>query len=129
MTEQNKVLNPNVAIVENFLKNLGKKNDEGTQFYSDVTILYGPGQIEHDYIQKEHKDLFKSWVKGEVSMFNVKCAGVSFIIEYTLNAGKGIRPALTPCQAFMVYKHQMSPVSLNIALAAKDLYREQRYTR
>ena len=129
MAEQKKANNPNVVILENFLKNLGQKNDEGTQFYSDVTIVYGPGQIEHDYIQKEHKDLFKGWVKGEVSMFNVKWAGVSFIIEYTLNAGKGIRPAWTPCNAFMVYKHKMSPVSLNIALAAKDLYREQRYTR
>ena len=69
MTEQNKILNPNVAIVENFLKNLGKKNDEGTQFYSDVTILSGPGMYEYNYVQNTHKDLFEEYteeVEGEI---------------------------------------------------------------
>ena len=129
MIEQTKAKNPNVAILEKFLKKLSQQNDEGTQFYSDVTVLYGPGQIEYNYIQKEHKDLFAAWKKGEVSIFNVKWAGVAFVIEYRLNASKGIRSAWTPCNAFMVYKNQISPVGLNIAIAAKDLYTEQHYAR
>ena len=131
MAEQNK--NYNLTIVQDYLERLGKKNDEGTQFYNDVTILSGPGMSEYNYLQNTHKDLFERWKKGEVSMYNVKWAGVAFVLEYQYGGEKiyeykGDRckaPVWNPWRAFVVYKHQITPVGLDLAVAVKNLFKEQ----
>lgn len=131
MAEQNEKYN--LTIIQDYLERLGKKNNKGTQFYSDVTILSGPGMSEYNYLQNTHKDLFERWKKGEVSIFNVKWAGVAFVLEYQYGGEKiyeykGDRfkaPVWNPWRAFVVYKHQITPVGLDLAVAVRDLFKEQ----
>ena len=125
--EQDKICNEKVAIIQPFLKKISEENDEGTAFYNDVTVLSGPGVSQYNHIYTNRRDLFDRWKKGEISMYNIKWAGVTFVIEY-----RAAKPALAfhrwnPSNAFMVYKHNTQPVSLDIAKAVKDLYDAQEY--
>lgn len=127
IAEQTKICNECTAVIEPVLKNLAEKNDEGTLFYSDITSLSGPGTAEYSYVQQKEPRLYQDWIDGKVSLFNIRNAGVCFVIEYQLNKGihDGViylTPRRVPEKAFMLYKHQKMPVPLNIAMAAKKLY-------
>lgn len=128
--EQNKICNANIAIIEPFLKKMSKQYDAGTRFYEDVTILYGPGISEYNHFVENRKDFYNRWKNGEVSIFNVKRAGVAFAIEYKEKTNmQSFLERCTPAHAFMVYKHHALPVSLDIATAVRDLYYAQEYRK
>ena len=125
--EQDKICNENVAIVQPFLKKISEENDEGTAFYNDVTVLSGPGTLEYNHIYANRRDLYERWKKGEISMFNIKWAGLTFVLEYAEPKPATFFVKRTPVSASMVYKHNTQPVSLVIAKAVKDLYDAQEY--
>jgi len=128
---EDKICNEKVAIVQPFLKNLSEQHDAGTAFYEDITVLSGPGQVEFNYFYKNRKDLFDRWQKGEVSIYNIKWAGVAFVIEYakihSIDRKTFANPVYKPANAFIVYKHREYPVDLDTATAVKDLHHAQEY--
>jgi len=134
-TEQTKICDENIAIIQPFLKEFGQKHDAGTGFYEDVTVLAGPGDAEYNHFRDERKDVFDRWQKGETSIYNIRWSGLTFIIEYKFdrnviyeNKGQKImRPIYVPSKSMMVYKHQEQPVSLKIALAVQNLFSAQEY--
>lgn len=133
--EQTKICDEKIAIILPFLKEFSKKHDAGTGFYEDVTILRGPGAAEYNYLRDNHQELFNRWQQGKVSMFNIKGAGLTFVLEYKLVPDAAYvykdtiltNPVYVPANAYTFYKHQSQPVSLEIAKAVKDLYTAQEY--
>ncbi|MBO7645231.1 MAG: hypothetical protein J6S57_02935 [Alphaproteobacteria bacterium] len=133
--EQTKICDEKIAIIQPFLKQLAEQNDEGTGFYEDVTVLRGPGGAEYNHFRDNMQNVFESWKRGKISIFNIKWSGLSFVLEYKLLPDaayvyKGAiltNPVYVPTKAYMVYKHQTQPVSLELAKAVKDLHSAQEY--
>ena len=141
MTETNNVKRYNemdkkceqlVASVEPFLKEFSKAHDCGTCFYDDITVLAGPSASEYNYFQNNRPELLKDWQRGLVSIYNIKWAGVAFVIEYKNffidEQGRLLpRPIRKPVNAFMVYNHNEYHVPFTLANEVKDLYAAQEY--
>ena len=133
--EQTKICDAKIAIIQPFLKQFAVTHNEGTGFYEDVTVLCGPGGMEYNYIRDNRKDLFERWQKGEVSIYNIKWAGLTFVIDYKFShtgifeyhGQKFAKPVYTPINATAIYKHNEQPVNLDLAIAVKDLYNAQEY--
>ena len=126
--ELDKICNDKIAILEPFLKKMSQQHDAGTGFYEDITVLSGPSFEEYNHFVENRRDTYDRWKRGEVSIFNIKFAGVVFVIEYqNATDPRGILQRRVPSNAFMVYKHRTYPVSLNIATAVQDLYHAQEY--
>lgn len=122
---QDKICRDKVAIIQPFLKSFAENHNEGTGFYSDVTILCGPGQVNYDYLMNGLPELYKSWQNGKVSIFNVKWAGLTFVLEYDNKVQLGWHPR--PIGAFMVYEGRKLEAPFDVAVAVKDLYSAQEY--
>ena len=116
--EKSKVCEAKIAVLKPFLENFSKEHDAGTRFYNDITVLsglslYGPKWFN---TTDEGNKLLERQKQNQVSIYTIKWAGASFVIEYDLT-GRVAKPT----NAFMVWNNQKFPVDLNTALAAKDL--------
>ena len=131
--EQKEICNRNIAIIRPFLKEFAEKHDEGSGFYEDIIVLRGPGITEYDDFCKNHRDLFARWKLGEVSIFNIKWSGVTFVLKYKLEnnennmRGENISSFYIHANASMIYKHKLQPIDLKVATAVKELYTAQEY--
>ena len=135
--EQDQLVQKNTAIVQPWLKDFAKDKPEiGTSFYTDVTILSGPhsNYFWNDPHGKELRE--RHHTKGDISIYYVKGAGASFIIEYKFDGNAIYKtktgvlfrgPHYTPINSYFLYKGQQYPVPMEIATAAGDLYKAQEY--
>ncbi len=132
--EQERMIQEKTGIVQPFLKEFSEKYDLGTGFYEDVTILSGPhGNFFWD--TEAGKQLRALNEAGKISISYVKFAGGAFIIEYRFDGNRIYRykdqifqaPNSTPINAYFLYDGKQYPVSMEIALAAKELHSAQDY--
>ena len=116
--EQDRLVEKYTAIVQPWLTDFAKNRPEiGTAFYSDVTILTGP---HDDYFWNNIKGqkLNELYQSGKISIYYVKYAGASFIIEYNFGNMRN---------AYFMYKGATFYVPMDIAIAVKKLYEAQEY--
>ena len=131
-----------IAIVRSFLKGFGEKRDLGTSFYEDITVMSGLGGNAYNYLAQKHPDVFERLNKGTVSVFRIK-ASATFVIEYSkkfFDENKlWLGGKMVPENAFIIYddwqeqpgKKAMvnmcreEPVSMDVALAVKELFWNQ----
>jgi hypothetical protein len=131
--EQDTICNDKIAIILPFLKQFSKEHDAGTAFYEDITSLsglslYGPKWF---YDTDEGKEVYELYRQNKVSIYTIKWAGASFVMEYGMpekyaNVRLGNYRGIIK-NAFMVWGNQKFPVSLDIAKAVKDLCAAQEY--
>lgn len=137
--EQDRLVRENTLVVKPWLERFAKEYNEthpgyiGTCFYTDVTILSGP----HDnyfWNTDAGKKLNADYQKGKISIYYVKGADAHFIIENNRRMGVGRwgdqlveMPIITPVDAYFMWQGRRYPVSLDVAVAAKNLYSAQEY--
>ena len=132
--EQDKICQEQIKIIEPFLKKFSEEHDAGTRFYNDITVLCGPMPFfgtDWFYATQEGRDINERFHKNQASIYVIKWAGASIVIEYYFTnfyQGK-MYPAGTyaPQNAFMVWKNQKYPVPMDVALAVQKLYQAQEY--
>lgn len=127
--EQDAICKEQIAIIEPFLKKFSEEHDCGTKFYSDITVLdglslYGPQWFS---ITEEGKNIYERYEKNKLSLYTIKWAGASFVIDYKVITNPGGRFARIPTETFMVHKNMKYPVPLDLALAVQKLYKAQEY--
>jgi len=123
--------NKQIAIIEPFLKRFSQEHDCGTCFYTDITALSGTSASGYKYFKEKHPDLFNRWQKGEVSVYNIKWAGATFVTDYKqtkfYNGQLFINPIKIPIHSFMIHENKEYPVSTYLAEAVKELHAAQEY--
>ena len=123
--EQDKICQEQIKIIEPFLKKFSEEHDAGTRFYNDITVLCGPMPFfgtEWFYATQEGMDINERFRKNQASIYVIKWAGASIVIEYYFTEG-----IYAPKNAFMVWKDQKYPVPMDVALAVQKLYQAQEY--
>ena len=121
--EQDAICKKNIAILEPFLKKFSEEHDAGTRFYEDITVLSGLSLYGSDWFYKseEGKDWYKRYREYKVSIFTIKWAGASFVVEYYNKSSAEIK------NAFMVWQNKKYAVPSDIVVAVRDLFSAQQY--
>ena len=132
--EQDRLVKQNMALVQPFLKEFSETYDLGTGYYEDVTILAGPHKnfFWNTEVGKKYRALYEA---GKVGIYCVKWGNGAFIIDYKFDGDRIYRykdqlfkaPSFTPVNACFLHDAKHYPVSMDVALAAKDLYSAQVY--
>lgn len=132
--EQDRLVQENMALVQPFLKNFSETYDLGTGFYEDVIICSGPHSnfFWNTEMGNKYRSLYEA---GKIGIYCLRWGDGAFIIDYKFDGNRIYRykdqlfqaPHSTPVNAYFLHDAKQYPVSMGVALAAKDLYLAQTY--